>query len=90
MKRGIWILFGVVAFFGLLWFLTMGQRQHRVEVCIAFQGQRNCATAAGQTPQQALRAASDTACATISSGMTDTIACSQTTPSSVRWVEGGR
>jgi len=48
-----------------------------------FRGQTACATAAGTTRQEAQRTASDTACAKISSGVTDSIACSQSQPKSV-------
>jgi hypothetical protein len=77
----------VVLFFGLLAYLTLGQKQIRVEVCVEFQGRQNCRIAAGPTQEQATRTATDNACATISSGMTESMTCGRTPPVSVRVVQ---
>ena len=74
---------GTAVFFGYVIYSSMGLDQFRCEVCMEFRGQTACATAAGTTPQEAQRTATDTACAQISSGVTDSIACSQTVPKSV-------
>ncbi len=84
------VLIGVViavAFIALLTYMSLGMRQHRVEVCVEFQGRKSCRTAAGATRQQALRTATENACGIIASGMTDSMACSQTPPVSVRYLE---
>jgi hypothetical protein len=78
---------GVLAFIALLTYMSMGMKQHRVEVCMEFMGRTNCSTAAGPTREQALRTASETACATISSGMTESTTCGRTPPVKVRWLE---
>ncbi len=81
------VLFGVVAvvlFIGLLVYLTIGQKQVRAEVCVVFEGRRNCRTAAGPTQEQAVRTATDNACATIASGMTESMTCGRMPPTSVR------
>jgi hypothetical protein len=52
-----------------------------------FKGMASCATAAGRTEEVALRSATTTACATISSGVTDSIACDQTPPKKVTWLK---
>lgn len=85
MKVGV-ILLGVLGFFALLAYLTMGQKQQRVEVCVEFQGRRNCRVAAGATREAALRAATDNACATITNGMTESMSCSHTPPVSVKYL----
>jgi hypothetical protein len=77
----------VVAFIALLAWLSLGQKQHRVEVCVEFEGRQNCRIASGPTRDQALRTAADNACATIASGMTDSMACSHSKPVSVRWLD---
>ena len=74
---------GTALFFGYVVYSSMGLDQFRCEVCMEFRGQTACATAAGTTRQEAQRTASDTACAKISSGVTDSIACSQSSPKSV-------
>ncbi|MFQ5740860.1 MAG: hypothetical protein ACE5JX_17800 [Acidobacteriota bacterium] len=53
------------------------------EVCVEFRGQTACRTASGITREEATRTAIDNACARISSGVTDGIACSQTPPESI-------
>ena len=88
MKKKVLIgIIGTAAFIALLTYMTMGLKQHRVEVCVEFQGRKSCRTAAGPTKQQALRTATENACGIIASGMTDSMACSQTPPVSVRYLE---
>ena len=81
----------VVLSAGFFWFLVQGtldQKKFRVEVCMDFEGRSNCAVAVGPTEDQALRTATQTACAIISSGMTESMACDRTPPKSVRWISG--
>jgi len=56
----------------------------RVEVCIAFNGRSACRTAAGASEEFARRTATTNACAELASGVTDSIACENTPPTSVR------
>ena len=83
-RNTLLILAAVVVFIGLLAYMSMGLRQVRVEVCVGFQGHQNCRTAAGPTEEQAIRTATDNACATISSGMTESMTCGRTPPLSVK------
>jgi len=87
-KLGLWIAlaFGLT-FLAIMYTSTRGLSSHRVEVCVEFQGRTSCRTAAGATKDGALRTARDNACAIISSGMTDSIACQNTPPSKVTWLE---
>lgn len=89
MKK-IWLLAIVSALFfiAILVYFTMGLRRYRVEVCVTYQGGTSCRTAAASSKEQALRAATDNACAFLSSGMTDSMTCTSTPPSSVRWLNG--
>ncbi|MCS7026482.1 MAG: hypothetical protein NZV14_16920 [Bryobacteraceae bacterium] len=88
MKRtGLWIAAGALAFLALLFYFTLGMRRSRVEVCMEFHGRRACRTASAETPEKARRAAIDNACALIASGVTDSIACQNTPPLSVRRLE---
>lgn len=77
-------LMAAVVFVGLLVYLSLGQKQVRAEVCVEFQGRQNCRTAAGPTPEQAIRTATDNACATITSGMTESMTCGRSQPVSVK------
>lgn len=57
------------------------------EVCMTFQGRQNCRVAQGADQQQCQQTATDNACATISSGMTESIQCSQSQPTSATFFE---
>jgi hypothetical protein len=70
----------------LVVYTTMGTSRYRCEVCIFFNGRSACRTAAASTEAQALRAATENACAEIASGVTDSIACESTPPQSVVWL----
>jgi hypothetical protein len=72
---------------GALYYSTVSLAQHRVEVCMEFKGMTSCRTAAGSTKEFALRTATHNACAEISSGVTDSIACDQSTPTKVTWLK---
>ncbi len=85
MKIGV-IVLAVIGFIGLLTYMSLGQKQHRVEVCVEFNGQQNCRIASGPTQEQALRTATDNACATITNGMTESMSCSHKPPVSSKWL----
>ena len=88
MSKTVWLaIVFVLGVIGLLVFLTMGLRQFTCEVCMTYNGRTNCATASGTSEKEATRTATDTACATISGGMTESIQCSNTPPISVTWKE---
>jgi hypothetical protein len=70
----------------MLAYFTIGQARQRVEVCMTYAGRQNCARASATSRQQALRTASENACAIIASGMTDSMACSASQPVSVKWL----
>jgi hypothetical protein len=58
-----------------------------VEVCMQFHGAAACRTASGTTEEFALRTATTNACAQISSGVTDSIACENSQPVKVTWLK---
>ena len=66
---------------------SMNLSGHRVEVCIAFNGRSACRTAAGASEEFARRTATTNACAELASGVTDSIACENTPPTSVRVIK---
>lgn len=70
-----------------LYYSTVSLAQHRVEVCMEFKGMTSCRTASGSTEEFALRTATTNACATIASGVTDSIACDQAKPLKVTWLK---
>jgi hypothetical protein len=86
-KTAIAVTVFVLAVIGLLVYSSLGLRKHRVEVCVSFQGRTNCRVASGSTREQAVRAATDNACALLASGMTDSMACTSAPPISVKSLE---
>jgi hypothetical protein len=80
------VLIGVIFVFVILAVLvysTMNLAQHRVEVCITFQGNTSCRTASGTTEDFARHTATTNACAQIASGVTGSIGCENTQPDKV-------
>ncbi|MEW5975418.1 MAG: hypothetical protein AB1898_06375 [Acidobacteriota bacterium] len=77
------IVFGFLGFLAYVVYSTLDLHQYSCEVCMEFRGQTDCRTAAGETEAEAVRTAIENACAQIASGMTDSIACTQTPPKSV-------
>jgi hypothetical protein len=75
-----------VAILGLVLYSTMGNAKYRCEVCVTYQGRQACRTASAATKEQAERTARENACAQIASGVTDSIACDNSTPISVIWL----
>ena len=72
---------------GIVIYSTLGNARYRCEVCVAYQGRSACRVAGASTQEQAQRTAQENACAQIASGVTDSIACGSTTPTSVIWLE---
>ncbi len=76
-------ILALVAAAAIVW-STMRQAGPSCEVCITYRGSTQCRTAAGATREDAVRVATDNACAFISSGMAEGIQCGNTPPDSVR------
>jgi hypothetical protein len=51
---------------------------------MTYNGMDRCATAAAPAEPEARRSATDTACAVLASGMTESIQCTNTPPKSVK------
>jgi hypothetical protein len=84
------VLFGVLfclIVLGVLIYSSMNLSGKRVEVCVTFRGANACRTASGATEEFALRTATNNACAQISSGVTDSIACENAPPVKVTWLK---
>lgn len=86
-KTGWLIGLFIVGLLALVIYSATGLSAYRVEVCMAYDGRTACRSASGADKDTALRTASDNACAQISSGMTDSMACGRSTPTSVKWLE---
>jgi uncharacterized membrane protein len=70
----------VLVILGIMVYSTLNLTGHRYEACMTFNGRTNCRTASGSTAEFAMRTAISNACAGIASGVTDSIACEQSTP----------
>lgn len=81
---GVIFLLVVIA---AIYYSTKSLAAHRVEVCMEFNGLTSCRTASGSTEEFALRTATTNACATIASGVTDSMACDRTEPKKVTWLK---
>ena len=86
MKKHVWIgMIFLLTVFGVVLYSTMNISRVRVKVCMQYQGQFSCATAAGETKELAMRQAVATACAPIAGGVTATLACERSEPGTVEW-----
>jgi hypothetical protein len=75
-----------IAFLTFLAYSTLQQKRFRYEVCVEFSGRSHCATAEGQTPEEAIRTAQSIGCALLTSGRDENIRCLDRPPASVRAV----
>ena len=76
-------VYGVVLLLGFMAFIVYRSFQVggvRCEVCIDYGGRSQCRTVDGGTREEALSAATTNVCAFLSSGVTDSMACSRTPP----------
>ncbi len=72
---------------GYILYSSLHTTQYRVEVCVDYHGQNACRVAEGRTQDLATRAAHDNACAQVTSGVTGTIGCQDTPPTSIRLLQ---
>ena len=74
---GILVVLALAAF--LLW-STLASQKANCNVCVAFNGGRNCATASAASVQEAKRSAQTTACGVLAQGMDQSISCQNVQP----------
>ncbi len=72
-----------VAFVVYVIYSSTGLDKVSCEVCIDYRGASNCASASGTSEEEARRTATTVACASLSSGVTDSMNCDRTPPRSV-------
>lgn len=70
----------ILGFVALLLYNTLSAQRVECEVCVAFDGGRNCAAASHSTERDAARSAQTTACGPLAKGMDQAIACGNTPP----------
>lgn len=85
MKRSTLLTVAVIAaVIALFFYMSTARATQQCEVCMEFNGQSNCASAVGQTVDEATQTAHSTACGPIAHGMNETIACGNRPPVSVQ------
>lgn len=70
----------LLGFVGLLLFNTLSAQKATCEVCVEFNGRRNCAMASHESAEEAAHSAQLTACGPLTSTMDGRIACSRQRP----------
>ena len=81
MKWTSWVtLVGLVGIIGFVVMSSLNVGGIRCEVCVDFNGRQACRSVDGDTESDAHSAAVTNACALVSSGVTDTVACQHSTP----------
>ena len=68
----------------IFWNKTMNAQLATCEVCVEFNGQRQCSKASGPNQKEAARTAHSTACGPVANGMNDKIACDSRQPALLR------
>ena len=69
---------------GIVVYRSMTITHLECDVCVSFDGQRVCRTAASVDRKAAVESAVTSACATLASGMTDSIRCENSPQDSVQ------
>lgn len=81
MKWTSWVsLLGLGGIIGVVVYTSFDVGVVRCEVCMSFDGRQSCRAVDGATEDQARHGAINNACALISHGVTDTMACERSTP----------
>jgi len=73
-------LAAIAAFVALLAWSTIKAQGVECQVCVSFNGRKNCAVASGASAAVATETAQSTACGPLTSGMNDAIACGRIEP----------
>jgi hypothetical protein len=74
------LLVAIALLLGGLIYGSMSAVQAECELCVEFNGLRECRTGSGTTSDEARRAAQRAACAVMAGGMSETIACQNRRP----------
>lgn len=65
----------ILAFVAFLAYSTLSAQKVTCNVCVEFNGRKNCASASHSDEIEAARSAQTTACGPVTAGMNETIAC---------------
>lgn len=88
MKSTAWIgIIFVALVLGYILSSSFSRPKFRCQVCMSFNGRRDCRTAAAESRENALRTAITNACAELAGGRSETNQCEMTSPDSVKWLQ---
>ena len=73
----------LLLFGGVVVYRSFRVARYECDVCLTFQGETACRTAAAGTREASIESAVTSACGTLASGMTESIRCTNTKPASV-------
>jgi len=79
------IIFVVVVLVVVVYSSFTMNNKVRAEVCMEYGGRTICKTVSGDSQEHVLRTASENACAELTGGVTDSMACERATPKCVTW-----
>jgi len=79
------IIFIVVVLVVIVYSTFTMNNKVRAEVCMEYGGRVSCKTVSGDSQEHVLRTAAENACAELTGGVTDTMACEHAAPKSVTW-----
>jgi len=82
-RRLVALLLGI-AFVSAVYVVSRREIQVECEVCLDFEGRSACRTSMAADRESALRGAVSNACAVLSGGVTQGLACDRTPPRSVQ------
>ena len=81
-RAGLASLLLFLAIAAVLVYQTLSVANATCEVCMAYRGQQQCRTVSAANEKEALQGAVINACAFLSSGVTDSMACQRGEPTS--------
>ena len=84
MSRGLATGLAIVAFTGLLAWLSLRGGGAECEACMAWEGRRHCTSVRGESREAAQEAAIRGACGVLGGSMTGELACTRRAPESLR------
>jgi len=74
------IAIAMVLLMGYVVYGSMARVEYTCELCVEFNGMRECRRGAGANEQEAAQAATTSACGTMAHGMDESIRCQNTPP----------
>jgi hypothetical protein len=77
------VALALVALVGVLLYSSIQQTRERYEVCVTFRGASHCATASGESYDQAVRSAQEIDCELLASGRDENMVCLANPPAKV-------